>query len=191
MPRIDTLNILVDDPYTFGSGTGILKALPTNVPQIEYPDIYNFLINARSLYTKDELKAYKSLEGYKYLVAGWVNGVSIHNVTVDNTKVVLTASVRHSQAVSKAALKPWIGAEKCGTICAHCSCMAGQGEACSHISALLFAAEAYTSLIKDTACTSRPYEWLSPNFKNVNYAPICNIDFSAPITPHISGDVGR
>ena len=39
-------------------------------------------------------------------------------------------------------LKPWIAAEILGTIlCVHCNCMAGLGEACSHIAALLFAVE--------------------------------------------------
>ena len=38
------------------------------------------------------------------------------------------------------------------------------------------------SLIKDTACSFRPCEWLSPNFKNVIYALICNTDFFTPIT---------
>ena len=59
--------------------------------------------------------------------------------------------------------------------------MAGLGEACSHIAALLFAAEAHTKLFKDTSYTSGPCAWLSPKMASVNYATIAEIDFSTPI----------
>ena len=59
--------------------------------------------------------------------------------------------------------------------------MAGLEEACSHIAALLFAAEPYTKMIKDTLCTSGPCAWLSLNIASVDYATIAEIDFSTPI----------
>ena len=45
--------------------------------------------------------------------------------------------------------------------------MAGLREACSHIAALLFSAEAHTKYI------------LPPSLQNVSYAPISDIYFSA------------
>ena len=33
-------------------------------PKVEYPDIFNYLINTTSSCTKEQLKAYKSLDGY-------------------------------------------------------------------------------------------------------------------------------
>ncbi len=36
-----------------------------NWPSVLYADIYNYFIKTSSEYTKRELKAYKSLEGYK------------------------------------------------------------------------------------------------------------------------------
>ena len=159
--KLDSIGRQVDDPYTFGTGLRITEA--QFVPDIEYPDIYNFLINTPSLYMKEELKPYKSLEGYKYLLAGWVGDVSIHNVPgYDNgDKMILMAKVRHSQSVSAAPLHPWVAAERCGiVVCCHCTCMAGLGEACSHIAALLFAAETYNRISKNISYTSQACAWL-------------------------------
>ena len=45
--------------------------------------------------------------------------------------------------------RPWIGVQYDGTvICAHCNCMAGAGEACSHVAALLYAVMAKANLTK-------------------------------------------
>ena len=98
LPRKGTMikiALKVDDPYT-------LKASKRSdiVPNIEFPDIYNFFINTPSPFIKEELKAYKSLDGYKYLVAGWVGYLSVRHVAMHDEKLVLTASVRHSQSVS-------------------------------------------------------------------------------------------
>ena len=68
--KLNSLGEGVNDPYPFSS-----TITTDDMPTIEYPDIYNFLINTPSPYTKEELK---SLEGYKYLVAGWVGDVSVH-----------------------------------------------------------------------------------------------------------------
>ena len=54
----------VDNPYTFSSGTAISEA--QSIPDI---DIYN---------NTPSSKLYKSLEGCKYLLAGWVGDVSVH-----------------------------------------------------------------------------------------------------------------
>lgn len=85
------------------------------MPNIYIPT-YNFLINTPSPYTKEELKAYKSLEGYKYLVAGWIGDISVHAVGEDQGKIIVRANVRHSQSVTAPPLKPWVAAEKLGSI---------------------------------------------------------------------------
>ena len=58
--------------------------------------------------------------------------------------------------------------------------MAGLGEACSHISALLFAAEANTRVQSNLTCTSKICSWLPPTKACVEYAPVTDIDFISP-----------
>ena len=60
---------------------------------------------------------------------------------VSNITVLLLLSCENTyspgEAFTKTFCSPWIGAEKNGiVICAHCDCMAGLGEACSHIAAI-------------------------------------------------------
>lgn len=67
------------DPYAV-SGRLYSTAME-NYPEIEYPDIVNYLLFTKSRFTKEQLKAYKSLEAYQYFVAGWVRSIHVGNVT--------------------------------------------------------------------------------------------------------------
>ena len=55
---------------------------------VEYPDVFNFLFTTRSPVTKDELKAFKSLEGYKLLIAGWVGSIAADEVTANEPEIM-------------------------------------------------------------------------------------------------------
>ena len=53
--------------------------------------------------------------------------------------------------------------------------LAGVGEACSHIGATLFALETSIMLLKNTACTSMPCEWIRPSAQKIGYAEGANL----------------
>ena len=63
-------------------------------PDITYPDIVNYLVNGKSAYTFEDLKAYKSLESYNQFVCGWVTDVS-H--TVINSRHLMLAKVSNQK----------------------------------------------------------------------------------------------
>jgi hypothetical protein len=92
--------------------------------------------------------------------------------------------VKHSQALSDTALKPWVVVNLDGSVdYGHCNCKAGQGESCSHVAALLFALEATVQFRKNIACTSLPCAWKMPVFLDrVSYYEGKDIDFTAPST---------
>ena len=91
--RLDTIGLNFDTPYTLTA-----LASSDSMPEVEYPDVYNYLVNTPSPYTNEDLKAYKNLEGYKYLLAGWVGDLSVYNLSSEN--FVVKAKVRHSQTFS-------------------------------------------------------------------------------------------
>lgn len=59
------------DPYTLKKSD--FSHDLADLPGVEAIDITNYLVLQTSYYTASQMKAYKSLEAYNYLVCGWVN----------------------------------------------------------------------------------------------------------------------
>ncbi len=88
--------------------------------------------------------------------------------------------VLHSQSRSKTPLKCWaIVTINGGIQSAHCNCMAGLAEACTHIAALMFAVEAAVRLRESKTPTQELAYWIAPSQGKVEYCEIADIDFSS------------
>ena len=62
-----------------------------------------------SCYTKDQLKAYKSLDAYKYVVDGWVSNIQLFHLKgriTGKVVCVVLGDVKHSQRLSVSSLHP-------------------------------------------------------------------------------------
>lgn len=60
-------------------------------------------------------------------------------------------------------LEPWVILRSDGSVdSAHCTCMAGLGECCSHVGAVLFALETGTRIRKEVSVTDVPAYWMFP-----------------------------
>lgn len=88
--------------------------------------------------------------------------------------------VNHSQSLSSTPLKVWLLVKQDGEVtAAHCTCMAGTGEACSHIAALLFYLEVGVRLRNERSCTDDVNTWLPPHVQKLAACPISSLDFSS------------
>ncbi|KAK2143704.1 hypothetical protein LSH36_819g02023 [Paralvinella palmiformis] len=85
----------------------------------------------------------RSLEAHNQFESGWVKTVLYYN-PIDIPHCILKADVTPSQRVNDTPHHPWIGLHEKDrvVIAAHCDCMAGLGESCSHVAALWFKVEA-------------------------------------------------
>lgn len=176
---------LNDDPFSLKEEEFNLTKDVINWPDLSFADIFCYLINYPHQFSTGSLKAYKSLEAYKYVVSGLVFNVKIKKVTENN--FLITGRVRHGQSqFTKTPNSAWFGMKLNGEIInAHCTCMAGLGEACSHVAALMFYLYLTCEYNKRNskgldACTSLPNVWLPPSAKNVPFAKLSEINFQDP-----------
>ena len=65
------------------------------LPDITYPDIYHYLIEYPSQFSKESLKAYKSLESYNFFVSGHVQNVYNHEVEKKSMFCFIKMEVRN------------------------------------------------------------------------------------------------
>ena len=82
--------------------------------------------------------------------------------------------------MSEKPLTPWIIAKANGQIVtAHCDCVAGVGETCSHVASVLWALESGVRLRDSMNVTQKRAYWVVPHaIKDVPYAPVSNIEFT-------------
>ena len=109
---------------------------PDCLPLEESTDLLFYLVSETGYYTKQQFKAFRSLQAYNQMVSGFISSVQGH-IVKDNFVVI--AKVRHSQRMNDSLIPVWIITEKQGTnISAHCcGCKAGLGESCSHVASVL------------------------------------------------------
>ncbi|KAK8767266.1 hypothetical protein V5799_005952 [Amblyomma americanum] len=135
-------------------------------PSVDIADINEFLVLRTSFVTRQQLKAIKALEGHNFLTSGWVREPCMKTVVADT--VILKTQVNHSQSLNKQPVDVWVLAESDGHIVsAHCTCMAGNGEACSHVAALLFYVECGVRARQEQSCTDGPNAWLPATVKTI------------------------
>ena len=145
------------DPYALTGWTDEMK----NWPDLSFGDIYIYVIETPSIYDKKSMKAYKSLDAYNYFASGHVKTVWQHVISEDSPFTFLKSEVIPSQRINEKQ-NPWVCLLKAnGEVqTAHCDCMAGLGEVCSHAAALLFKVEAAVKLGLTTASsTSEACAW--------------------------------
>ncbi|XP_037564416.2 uncharacterized protein LOC119443882 [Dermacentor silvarum] len=150
------------------------------VSKVELSDIKDYLVHATSFITHEQLKARKYLESHNYLTSGFVQEPQLRR---HGEHIIVRTKVNHSQAISTQPLEPWLLVKQDGMVeAAHCTCMAGLGEACSHIGALLFYLEAASNFRDGQACTDKENAWLPPYSSTVPCAPLAHIDFASATT---------
>ena len=115
----------VPDPFAMKESEWSLDM--TKWPPVEYADLFNYFINTPGIYTKESLKAYKSLDGYDYFVSGHVHEVFISEISPDSPVTLLKARVKPSQRLNDEPHDVWICVNKLSgyIIAAHCTCKAG------------------------------------------------------------------
>ena len=116
------LAVNISDPYLLQKSD--FDTLTEDWPEVTYADIYNFLLTSQSTYT--EVKAYKSLDAYQFVVTGQTFDVNCKRI--QPSLYLFLGKVRHSQSIlTKRHNQAWVIVDKDGAVeNGHCTFMAGQ-----------------------------------------------------------------
>ena len=141
----EKLNLVNFDLCPYQIPANFRKNDPTKWLALEYPDIYHYLVEIPGVFTRESMKNRKSLEAHNQFISGWVRTVYHYQKTGSNFVILESEVIMKScQRLNEDPHVPWIAVNSLSTMIetAHCTCMAGLGESCSHIGAILFKIEA-------------------------------------------------
>lgn len=81
---------------------------PSRWPDLEWPEVHDYLINSPGVFTREAMKSRKSLEAYNQFVSGWVRTVLFYEIK-NRDFVIFKAQVVPSQRLNEEPHTPWIG----------------------------------------------------------------------------------
>ncbi|KAJ8301895.1 hypothetical protein KUTeg_020882 [Tegillarca granosa] len=135
----------IPDPLQLFDGwedekAGISKRPPTFLSDIPT----YFLSNGDMAHVNSVLKDYKLGKAYEYFVSGCLKEVFYHSLSKSSLVCVLRGKCCLSQRLQDDLHDIWACIDKLDRSikAAYCSCIAGLGQTCNHIAALLFRFEA-------------------------------------------------
>ncbi|KAK2191282.1 hypothetical protein NP493_56g06003 [Ridgeia piscesae] len=146
------------DPYLMQIGW---QNDPSLWPDLTFCNIYQYLINMPGMFSRESMKANKSLDAYSFAVSGHVEEVKYMDITnmpfcLMKSKVIPSMRIRDKPHE----LWVYLVKETAEVYCAHCTCMAGLGEVGSHDAALLFKMEIAVKMgLTKTSSTSEACKW--------------------------------
>ena len=91
--------MLLPDPHVLVNWKNDVSMMP----DITWGDMYNYLINSPSNFTHDSIKAYKSLESYKFYICGHVQDVYYNLIEEKNQFCFIKSEV--SLHITKSTVK--------------------------------------------------------------------------------------
>ncbi|XP_049519692.1 uncharacterized protein LOC125944013 [Dermacentor silvarum] len=171
------------DPYDYDGDEAVCDV--NLLPRVEFTDIKDYLVHGTSFVTREDLKAYKSMEAHNYVTSGWVQQPRVRDLGDGRCVVV-------GNAFCDKPFEPWLLAKEDGEIVnAHCTCKAGLGEACSHIAALLFYIEVVVRMRDGKACTDEENAWLPPYVRHLEGKRCSDVDFASARAKKVRMDAGE
>ncbi|KAG4067591.1 hypothetical protein HA402_005363 [Bradysia odoriphaga] len=81
-----------------------------DLPSVNYFDLCNYFVYSKSVYTQQEMMAYKALNALKLYENGWVRSILVK--PIPNDKTIVVGLVEHTQRLNLPPLKPWVVCEK-------------------------------------------------------------------------------
>ena len=113
---------VLPDPYSIGEDLWMDDM--SQWPDLVYSDVYSNLIETKGPYTKEKLKAHKSLDAFNYFCSRHIRTVYCYGHA---NYTILRALVDPSQKTPDQAQKAWVILQKdnAEVITGHCTCKAG------------------------------------------------------------------
>ena len=72
--------IRLNDPYALGEWINDEKKWP----RLQWPDIHSYLIETPSLYSRESLQSYTTLDAYSYVTDNHVQDILLHDYKIEN-----------------------------------------------------------------------------------------------------------